>query len=564
MRTWAVCWVFLAFVTSAHAQHNVLLIISDDHGVDRVGAYHEHPDPGHTPNIDALAAQGVLFRNAWGTPVCSSSRACILTGRFGMRTGIGRAIAADHDFELSVDEVSVADLLAPTHRRAVVGKWHLQSNPGHPLDHPLLMGFEHFRGSLNVLDGFISEAYVNHPYSVDGGPEVTSTTYATTETVDDALRFVGPTGEFQEPWFVQVAFHAPHAPFHKPPQNLHTYNLPANIANNIPIHMQAMVEAMDTEIGRLLATIPPAVMANTYVIFVGDNGTDKPAVTAPFDPNKAKKTIYEGGINVPLIITGPGVVAGAEATGLVTLTDLFATIADMAGVSAPMPFDSVSMFPYLSDPGQPSIRDWAFAEIYEDNGWGPYPRFERTARDMQFKLLRFYSPYNTTVYTEQFYDLLADPFETIDLLTSGPLSGAASASYAQLTRTLNLAFEPWTDMGHGLAGTNGVPKLSGTGTLVPTTPYSLKLEDGLANTLAVLFAGIDVLDAPFSGGLLVPNATVIKFLGTNAQGKVTLAGSWPTGIPAGLMVYTQYWLVDSGGPVGLSASNALRFTARSH
>jgi len=559
LRLWSVLLVLAAPVL---AQHNVLLLIADDLGVDRVGAYGVHPAPGHTPNIDALAAGGVLFRNAWATPVCSSTRACILTGQLGMRTGIGRAIAGNNDVELSVDVPTIADVLRPAYRTAACGKWHLHSNPGHPLDHPMLMGFEHYRGNMDVLPGFISDAYSSHVVNTDGHISY-STTYATSETVNDALSFIGWA---QEPWLLQVAFHAPHAPFHKPPQSLHTYNLPANIAANIPVHMQAMTEAMDTEIGRLLGSMSPAVLADTYVIFVADNGTDKPAVTPPFDPQRAKNTLYEGGIHVPLIIKGPGVVAGAETAALVNTCDLFATMADMAGAVITPPEDSVSAFPYLANPALPSLRSWVYAEIFWDNGFGPYPRYERTVRNERYKLLRFHVPYDMTKWSRQeLYDLQADPFELVDLLATGTPSGPAAQAYAELAARLDRTFAPFVDMGGALPGSQGTPRLVGEGELVAGTPFMLELTSAPASSGGVLLAGVDVLGAPYAGGVIIPDWSSpgqMHRFSTGLQGEARLPGLWPPGIPAGLFVYVQAWVADAATASGLAASNGLRATAR--
>ena len=102
---------------------NVLLIVADDLGVDRIGAYQEHPQPAHTPIVDELAADGLLFRNAWSNPTCSPTRATLLTGRYSFRTGVGRAITyAGGTFELPVTEQSLARSLAPAYATAAAGK----------------------------------------------------------------------------------------------------------------------------------------------------------------------------------------------------------------------------------------------------------------------------------------------------------------------------------------------------------------------------------------------------------------------------------------------------------
>ena len=186
---------------------------------------------------------------------------------------------------------------------------------------------------------------------------------------------------------------------------------------------------MDTQIDRLLATLDADVRENTYVIFMGDNGTYDPVVSAPFRHGYAKGTIYEGGVNVPLIITGPGIERGGVSEALVNSTDLFATIMEMAGVDPDeavpdeVRHDSVSFFAALSDPDAPSRRDW----IYADEFFGGFDGVETAdyaMRAARYKLLRFEG-------REEFYDLHADPYEYDDLLR-GALSAEQRAAYEAL------------------------------------------------------------------------------------------------------------------------------------
>jgi len=184
-----------------------------------------------------------------------------------------------------------------------------------------------------------------------------------------------------------VAFQAPHAPFHRPPDHLFTEALPpgdprktcgaATGADPRPF-FKAMVEAMDTEIGRLVESLPDSVLADTTVIFMGDNGTDYCLGVPPFD-GPAKSTLYEGGVNVPLIAWGAHVPRGGECEALVQTTDLFATVAELAGVDLEedLPgeyFESMSMVPYFRTPHLRSIRRTVFAEIFSPNGATDFSR----------------------------------------------------------------------------------------------------------------------------------------------------------------------------------------------
>lgn len=423
------------FNSHTKEKRNILLIIADDLGVDCVAAYGEHPDPGRTPIIDALAEHGLLFRNAWSCPVCSPTRASLLTGRHPFRTGIGCSVDYEiADFELSVNEITIPKILKPYYRTAAVGKWHLSTKSGSGLMHPILCGFEHHRGTITNLPKNGGEtAYFMYEKAVDGVSE-RSEVYATTDTVDDALELIE---SFQdEPWFIWMSFNAAHSPYHKPPDGLHSFNLPPNVNDDIPMHMRAMAEAMDTEIGRLIFSMDPAVLEKTIIIFVGDNGTAPAATTPPSIPSHSKGSLFEGGVNVPLIIAGSGIVQGNECSALVSVTDIFATIAEIADVTYIGAEDSFSLVPYFKNPCTAPVRAWTYSEAFKPNGiFESYFNRLRTARERRYKLMYFYDPYSPTVTDIMFFDLLMDPFELNDL-TQGILTPKELEKFIQLTQVM--------------------------------------------------------------------------------------------------------------------------------
>ena len=121
--------------------------------------------------------------------------------------------------------------------------------------------------------------------------------------------------------------------------------------------------------------------------------------------------------------------------------------------------------------------------------------------------------------------------------------------------------DPFTDLGNGLAGTNGTPTLTGTGTLAPLSPVGLQLASAKPSSTTTLIIGLSALNAPFKGGVLVPNPDVVIFaLPTSPAGTLNLSATWPNGIPAAFSFYFQHWIVDAAGPVGFAASNALQGT----
>jgi len=116
----------------------------------------------------------------------------------------------------------------------------------------------------------------------------------------------------------------------------------------------------------------------------------------------------------------------------------------------------------------------------------------------------------------------------------------------------------WVSLGGSVPGSNGTPNLAGTGDLVGGQPVTLTLTSAKPATPATLIVGLSLLSAPFKGGTLVPNPTLMLFaLPINGHGSLSLSATWPSGLPSGFAFYTQYWIPDPAAPVGFSASNGL-------
>jgi arylsulfatase A-like enzyme len=375
------------------------------------------------PHLTALAQQGVIFTRVWASPWCSPTRAQILTGRHNFRTGIGRANTSDMP-PLSMSEVILPEVFATalgtTYFTANLGKWHLSSGEHDPNDY----GWQHYAGGHPDLGHLPS--YFSWPKTVDGLTS-TSTIYATTDTVDETLAVITRASAEGKHFFAWTAFNAPHDPFHAPPAALHPRTpLPSTGATN-RAKFAAMVEALDTEIGRLLAAVS---LADTTVIFIGDNGTVGTVIAPPYSRSKAKATMYEGGVRVPLIVAGAGVVApNRRVTALVSAVDLFPTILALAGIDpaqAPRN-DGVSLMPYLGRQAHPSPRTWLYSEQFTksfNTGW------QRAARDSRYKLIERYDG------TREFYDLTMDAFETKNLL-EGPLTSGQRSALDRLDRRID-------------------------------------------------------------------------------------------------------------------------------
>lgn len=378
---------------------NFLIFVADDVGTDKIGAYREAETAPVTPHIDALANRGVLFRNAYTYPVCSASRSALLTGRYGRRTGMGGVIELKQShYELPLDEITIPEALnlggkavGKSWEAVAIGKWHLSGfDTESSFLHPLLQGFAHHRGTIGNLintsrDYGTRGNYYHYERAVDGVPSW-STTYATTQSADDAIEALST---MTSPWFLWVAFNAAHEPFDPPPPGLARTD---TIAEDPDSRREiAIIEAMDHEIGRIIASMEPEDTAVTTIIFIGDNGTPKEAILPPFEPSHGKATLFEGGTNVPLIVAGPPVKRpGRESVALVSAVDLFPTLLALAEIPLPagLVLDGTSFLPLLVDPTAPGARQFVFTERFSPIGPGPYEMDQSAVRDERYKLVR--------------------------------------------------------------------------------------------------------------------------------------------------------------------------------
>jgi arylsulfatase B len=443
---------------------NVLILLADDFGIDQLGLYNPAGSmpPPNTPNIDTLAAEGVRFTNAYSAPLCSPSRACLMTGRYGFRTGIGTNVRSNNTATalgpMSVSEITLPEMLnagGSGYTHVAIGKWHLGYHQflaiaGNALNN----GFEHFAGTKGNFEtrSLPPQSYNLWSKTVDGFTQTTST-FSTVDNVDEALAFT--TSQGTQPWLCYVAFNAPHVPLVRPPGFALPHAAPVAGEAWWP-YQRAMIEHLDSEIGRLLSTLraqSPVAYERTLVLFMGDNGTgggdSGPAqlVFPPFDPMRAKGTVFEGGVHVPLIASGRMIDhPGRTSDALVHLVDVFATVAGVAKVDLGDPavipagrtIDSVSFWPVLTSASVLGARQHLFCEVFSANNPQPgaalAPR--RSLRDERYKLIRDEAlPAGQTV---QFFDLVSDPFEYNDLLTqAGGLSPAQQSAFTNLSAALD-------------------------------------------------------------------------------------------------------------------------------
>ncbi len=429
---------------------NILLVIADDMGLDASPCYARGKHKPNMPVLEKFCREGVVFENAYAAPTCSPTRATMMTGRYGFRTGIGTVVRPGGAPGLRLSEQTIFQFLDRHTRRgyahAVIGKWHLSDRTNGGAEHPAKAGVGYYAG---VLRGAVRDYY--NWSRVHNGKRKQITSYITSSLTREASKWINRQ---KKPWFLWLAHVAPHLPLHLPPKNLHSrFELngqPDDLRARPREYFFAALEAMDKEIGNLLARMPKSIRDNTVVIFMGDNGTP-PRVSQDYRRSRTKGTIYEGGVRVPLIVWGKGVLRrGARDRSLINTTDMFATIAELAGVAlnrTAMPEDSVSFARLLSRSVKTSRR-FAYVEQFapksslarlQSAGAQDLPtrmrwRLRRLARnvgrairDSRWKYIEFQNG------QRRLYNLNSDPLEQNNLLASQKtMSKAALAALARL------------------------------------------------------------------------------------------------------------------------------------
>jgi arylsulfatase A-like enzyme len=388
---------------------NIVILLADDLGWADVGY---HKSEIRTPNIDRLATQGVRFERYYAFPLCSPTRSALMTGRSPIRFGVVYAtIEPFDDHGVPLDEHFMPQTLhAAGYETAMAGKWHL----GHTRRQffPNARGFDHSYGCLNGrIDYFTHDREGGLDWHRDGKTSFEQG-YSTELIGREAIRLIRERDK-SKPLFLYVPFNAPHAPLHQAPRYMDNY---ANIQDPDRRQFCATVQYMDDVIGRILATLDAERMSNdTLVMFFSDNGgpTGLGAKNTPL--RGGKRSTYEGGIRVPMILRWPGhLQAGAESNQVMTVMDVFPTFAAVAG-TAPrnrLPLDGRNLWPAMAARRIEKREDLFF-------GTGSGSSFIYGVLHQDWKLVRTISRKNQAV-TNELFRIEQDPTEQHDLAAKQP------------------------------------------------------------------------------------------------------------------------------------------------
>lgn len=422
MRRFVGAALFALIATIAAAQPNiaapkpnVVLIIADDLGYGDLSSYGA-PDI-KTPNLDRLAKEGVRLSDYYANaPVCTPTRAALMTGRYQQRVLLERpldtnATSGHLETGLPVTGQSLPRLMKNAgYTTGLIGKWHLGYKPEY---HPNSHGFDYFWG---YLAGYIDwYQHVRGDGAADlweNGKAVTLDGYFNDEVTRRAEQFI--SDHATAPFFLEVALGQPHWPFQSPthasvaPRDHGSMFLqPADPNPGTRADYVAIVEDVDVGIGKILAAIDRAgVRRNTIVIFISDNGGEWLSRNAPFFHRK--DTVWEGGIRVPAILRWPGVLPAAKVSSQMAITmDLTRTILGAAGADfATTKLEGTDLVPLLKGTAAPIDRTFFWRAVYAG-------RLQRAARSGPWKAMIDGS-------IQMLFDVTRDPGERHDVAFEHP------------------------------------------------------------------------------------------------------------------------------------------------
>lgn len=359
-----------AFVTltphlllSAAERPNVIVILADDLGYGDLSCY--GATDLQSPHIDRLAERGLKFSNFYANcPVCSPTRAALLSGRYQDMVGVPGVIRTHADNSwgyLTRDAVLLPTLLEPAgYTSAIVGKWHLGlESPNTPNER----GFDHFHGFLgDMMDDYYNHRRHDINYMRLNETEIDPEGHATDLFTQWAIDFLD-SQDGGRPFFLYLAYNAPHTPIQPPDDWLKKVKAREPGMTEKRAKLVALIEHMDDGIGKVMAALKKNGQdKNTLVIFTSDNGGHLAAGADNGPLRDGKQSVYEGGLKVPGIAVWPGAIQPGTVTDQRVMSmDIYATAADIAGVKQPEVNEARSFLPTLLGKTQLPLRErWFF------------------------------------------------------------------------------------------------------------------------------------------------------------------------------------------------------------
>ncbi len=406
---------------------NIVVLLADDLGFGDVAwTQSRAADPIPTPHLEQLAREGVVLDQFRTAALCSPARASILTGKSAVRLGLLRNIGAKDVGGLDTRVTTLPLVLAAAgYATELIGKWHL----GHARAElrPTQRGFDHFLGLLGGWIDYQTHARgPNADWWRDDEPLV-QTGHSTRLLADEAVRAIRDRDR-SKPFFLHVAFNAPHAPTSVPPgRSLDEMPFPDPVRRAYAL----LVDELDRAVGRVLAALDEeGLRDDTIVVFASDNGAPL-AYGGSNGPLRGEKgTVFEGGLHVPAIVAWRDVLTPKRSDVVVNAVDLVPTLCDAAGVALPADpeRDGVSVWPALHGDEVLAPRTAIFG-VHRADGTS------YAALDGRWKLVHV-----AGASAPDLFDVSADPRETRDV----------SAEQPEVTERLSRELAPWRALETGV------------------------------------------------------------------------------------------------------------------
>ncbi len=420
-----------SIATAKDSKHvNVILIMTDDQGGWDYGFMGNKVI--NTPNLDAMAAGGARLSRFYVSPVCTPTRANLMTGRYNYRTRaidtyIGRAM-------LEPEEVTIAEALAPAgYQTGIFGKWHLgDSYPMRPQDQGFQEVLVHRGGGIGQpSDPPEGARQYTNPVLFHNGEQKQMQGYCTDIYFDHALKFIEKNEAADKPTFMYIATNAPHGPYHDVPEDLHQkyqamdltdaygFNLNQKRKNKKQFDKTArifsMIENIDQNIGKLFQHLKKIdALENTLVLFLNDNGPNGPRFVGSHRGSKA--SVQEGGIRSVLLAHWPAQLkAGTVNDQIAAHYDIFPTILAATNVKKPqaLKLDGVNILPLLKNQSQNGPDRTLFLQWHRGDQPAPHTNAAVVTQNYKMTFSRPDEP-------GKLFDLRNDPAENKDLSNEKP------------------------------------------------------------------------------------------------------------------------------------------------
>ncbi len=417
---------------------NILCILVDDLGYGDLSVM--GATDMNTPNIDALATKGITLTNFYAnSTVCSPSRAALLSGKYPDLVGVPGVIRQNLQNNwgrLAPNTVLIPqELKAKGYHTAIIGKWHLGLKSATAPNH---LGFDYFKGFLgDMMDDYWTHLRGGINWMRENDQEINPQGHATDLFTDWSIDYLKTRHGDPQPFFLYLAYNAPHFPIQPPEMWLEKVQKRAPHLSEKRAKNVAFIEHLDYSIGKVMASLEATgLIENTLVVFTSDNGGALRFAQSNGKLRGGKQDMYEGGIKVPAFAVWKNkITPGSSSDNFGMLMDLFPTFCEIAETSANSSVDGISLLPTLLGQDQATNNRFVYWVRREGGHYGGQAYY--AARSGDFKILQ-----NTPFEPVEYFNLAEDPYE------KSPLSSTEDKKYANLRFQLqqhirNAGAVPW-------------------------------------------------------------------------------------------------------------------------